>query len=275
MTRGIAGKCLTLLTLLVIISIIPPAWGVSISSLTLRVYEDGVVHVEERILPGEVLKNVTVNLLAKSMENVMVLGGDGKLLAYDLIADKLIIYNNASREIIVYYDTDALTFKNGSLWSLEIDLPAEAAVILPGRSIIISLNDIPKAITSEGQFLKLVLGPGYWRIEYVMRVESSLNQNTQQESFPALILAGSLGGLITILSAVILVRKYRRSLHDLSEDERRVLEIIRNKKRVSEPDIRALTHLPKTTVWRVVRRLERRGLVRVVKVGRRNEVELA
>jgi uncharacterized membrane protein len=64
-------------------------------------------------------------------------------------------------------------------------------------------------------------------------------------------------------------------MHDLSEDERRVLEIIRSKKRVSESDIRVLTHLPKTTVWRVVRRLERRGLVRVVKVGRRNEVELA
>lgn len=266
---------MTLLILLIVSSIISSACEVNISSLTIRVYEDGMVHVEERILPGVLLENITVNLLARNVENVIVLGGDGRILAYDLMADKLTIYHNESREIIVYYDTDALTFKNGSLWSLEIDLPAEATVILPGRSVIISLNSIPKAITSEGRFLKLVLGPGYWRIEYVMRIESSVDQNTQQEGFPALILAGSLGGFIIIFFTVILVRKYKRSPHDLSEDERRVLEIIRSKKRVSESDIRALTHLPKTTVWRVVRRLERRGLVRVVKVGRRNEVELA
>jgi len=266
---------LTPLILLVIISITFPTCGVSISSLTLRVYEDGVMHVEERIFPGEPADNITVNLLARNVENVIVLGGDGRILAYDLIANKLTIYHNASREIIIYYDTDALTYKNGSLWSLEIDLPAEATVILPSRSIIISLNNIPKAITSEGQQLKLVLGPGYWRIEYVMRVESLVNQNAQREGFLALILAGSLGGFIIILSAIILMRRYRRSPRNLSEDEERVLEIIRSKKRVSESDIRALTHLPKTTVWRIVRRLERRGLVRVVKVGRRNEVELA
>jgi len=266
---------LTLLILLVIISIIFPTCGVSISSLTLRVYEDGVVHVEERIFPGGPADNITVNLLARNVENIIVLGSDGRILAYDLIADKLTIYHNASREIIIYYDTDALTYKNSSLWSLEIDLPAEATVILPSRSTIISLNSIPKAITNEGQQLKLVLGPGYWRIEYVMHVESLVNQNAQREGFPALILAGFLGGLITILSTIILVKRYRKSPRNLSEDEKRVLEIIKSKKRVSESDIRALTHLPKTTVWRIVRRLERRGLVRVVKVGRRNEVELA
>jgi uncharacterized membrane protein len=268
-------KCSMLLILLAAIFIIFPTCGMSISSLILRVYEDGVVHVEERIIPGGLVENITVSLLARNVENVMVLGGDGRILAYDIIADRLTIYCNASREVVIYYDTDALTYKNGSLWSLEIDLPAEATVILPGRSVIISLNNMPKAITSEGQFLKLILGPGYWKIEYVMRVGSSANQNTRQEVFPVLILAGSLGGFVTILSAIIIVKRYRRSMHDLSEDERRVLEIIRSKKRVSESDIRVLTHLPKTTVWRVVRRLERRGLVRVVKVGRRNEVELA
>ncbi len=244
-------------------------------SLTLRVYEDGVVHVEEKIFPDKSMGNVTVNLLTNDVENLIVLREDGTLLNYDLTADKLVIHYDSLQEVIIYYDTDALTFKNGSLWILELYLPMEAAILLPSKSMILSLTDIPRTITSEGGLLKLILSPGYWRIEYIMRVgETSFNENAQQ-NFPVLILVGSLGGFVAALSTIIFVRRFRRGLYDLSEDEKRILEIIRKRRRVSESDIRALTHLPKTTVWRVVRRLERRGLVRVVKVNRRNEVELA
>ncbi|MEM1515762.1 MAG: winged helix-turn-helix transcriptional regulator [Candidatus Bathyarchaeia archaeon] len=250
--------------------------GVDVDKLTLTVYEDGVVHVEQKILLTTFQENVTVKLLTSDVENLLVMGENGITLSYELIFNELVIYNNLSREVTIHYDTAALTFKNGSLWTLEICLPVETTLILPSESMIISLSGVPKIIASERSSLKLVVGPGSWKIEYMIRIPSRISsESDRQMDFYTTIFIVPVGGLITLFSVMVYLKRRRSNLKDLSDDERKVLELVRKRKRVSETEIRALTHLPKTTIWRIVRRLERRGLVRVVQVNRRNEVEPA
>ncbi|MEM2739366.1 MAG: MarR family transcriptional regulator [Candidatus Bathyarchaeia archaeon] len=89
-------------------------------------------------------------------------------------------------------------------------------------------------------------------------------------------------GLGVGVSALILSRRMKayRSLEDLfeknpwlNEDERNLLRILWEKGGVAyESDLRESLNLPKTTVWRMVRRLEKSGLLRVEKVRGENRI---
>lgn len=61
----------------------------------------------------------------------------------------------------------------------------------------------------------------------------------------------------------------------LRPDEKEILQYIASKGgRVLEAELRQKFVLPKTSEWRLVRRLERMGYVKVRKVGLQNEIEL-
>ena len=89
-------------------------------------------------------------------------------------------------------------------------------------------------------------------------------------------------GAIVVAIALSLVLLKRRGgiaravgLEALDKDEMKVIELLRSKGgRALEAEIREALGLPKTTAWRLVRRLEKKGLVVVRKVGNQNVVEL-
>ncbi|MEM3741654.1 MAG: winged helix-turn-helix transcriptional regulator [Nitrososphaerota archaeon] len=248
--------------------------AVTMGELILRIYEDGVVAIEDRILPEVDYGNVTVKLLTNRVENILVVGGEGRLVSYQLNGDLVTLYGEIPNQVIIHYETSALTIKNGSLWTLEIYLHRDAEVVMPSRSVIISLSDVPKMIVGEANSLKLLLSPGFWKIEYVIQFTPHNTIQEAQDSSYIIIFSSIIGGPIAIVSAMLYIRRKKNSSMVL-DDEKKVFELIKKRRRVTEAEIRALTRLPKTTVWRIVRRLERKGLVRVIKVNNRNEVELA
>ncbi|MCL7396130.1 MAG: winged helix-turn-helix transcriptional regulator [Thaumarchaeota archaeon] len=257
-----------------VIIFIPLSLATSMGDLTLRVYEDGVIVVEDKIFPEIDYGNVTVKLLTYDVENILVISEDGKLVNYELNGDQLTIYGELPSQLTIHYETPALTVKNGSLWILEVYLPREAVVLMPSRSIIISLSNVPKMIAGEKDSLKLVLSPGMWKIEYIIQFTPRTSIQEGQDNSYMIVIPSLGGGAVALFSAIVYIRKKRNS-SILLDDEKRVFELIKKRRKISEAEIRALTRLPKTTVWRIVRRLERKGLVRVVQVNKRNEVELA
>lgn len=257
-----------------VIIFIPLSLATSMGDLTLRVYEDGVIVVEDKIFPEIDYGNVTVKLLTYDVENILVISEDGKLVNYELNGDQLTIYGELPSQLTIHYETPALTVKNGSLWILEVYLPREAVVLMPSRSIIISLSNVPKMIAGEKDSLKLVLSPGMWKIEYIIQFTPRTSIQEGQDNSYMIVIPSLGGGAAALFSAIVYIRKKRNS-SILLDDEKRVFELIKKRRKISEAEIRALTRLPKTTVWRIVRRLERKGLVRVVQVNKRNEVELA
>ncbi|MCL7389253.1 MAG: winged helix-turn-helix transcriptional regulator [Thaumarchaeota archaeon] len=257
-----------------VIIFIPLSLATSMGDLTLRVYEDGVIVVEDKIFPEIDYGNVTVKLLTYDVENILVISEDGKLVNYELNGDQLTIYGELPSQLTIHYETPALTVKNGSLWILEVYLPREAVVLMPSRSIIISLSNVPKMIAGEKDSLKLVLNPGMWKIEYIIQFTPRTSIQEGQDNSYMIVIPSLGGGAAALFSAIVYIRKKRNS-SILLDDEKRVFELIKKRRKISEAEIRVLTRLPKTTVWRIVRRLERKGLVRVVQVNKRNEVELA
>jgi len=250
-----------------------PISGISTTvneGLSLTVYEDGVVMVEERISPDLRQGDVVIHLLAKEVEKVLAVGDNGEIIGYEQNGSQLTLRGELPRWITIRYETSSLTSKNGSLWTLEVSLPREAVILLPSRAVIISLSNIPEMIMKEGDYLKLVLQPGVWRIDYVL-LPTTRGSAQRENTIDPLLILGLLGYPLLALSATLYVRNRRRP--PLPSDEERILELVRKRGRISEAEIRSLTHLPKTTVWRVVRRLERRGLVRVTRIDGRNEVE--
>ncbi|WP_052696244.1 helix-turn-helix transcriptional regulator [Palaeococcus ferrophilus] len=71
--------------------------------------------------------------------------------------------------------------------------------------------------------------------------------------------------------------EYKRKLEesDLNSDEIRVLLYIYDRGgRTTQAEVKKMLNIPKTTAWRMFKRLEERGLVRVYKKRRENWVEL-
>ncbi|MEM0080082.1 MAG: winged helix-turn-helix transcriptional regulator [Candidatus Nezhaarchaeales archaeon] len=263
-----------LFLVLLILVFISSANAVITGKLILRVYEDGVVAIEDRILPEVAHGNITVKLLTSRVENILVVGGDGELVNYQRNGDLVTLYGELPNQVIIHYETSALTIKNGSLWMLEIYLPRDAEVVMPSRSVILSLSDVPKMIAKEENSLKLLLSPGLWRIEYMIQFKPHTTIQEARDNSLVIIFSSIIGGPIIMISVIFYIRKKKNSSMVLNGDEKRIFELIKKRKRVTEAEIRALTHLPKTTVWRIVRRLERKGLVKVIKVNNKNEVEL-
>jgi len=89
-------------------------------------------------------------------------------------------------------------------------------------------------------------------------------------------------GVLTVVAAAVVLRIRRRRIERifrrhpwLDEDEKNVLKILWIKGGAAfESDIRESLGLPKTTVWRIVKKLESEGLVEIEKVQGRNYVRL-
>lgn len=238
----------------------------------LTVYEDGVVAVEEVVMVEPSSAELKVQLLSPNPENLLVNGPGGEPLDYRLENGFLVVDVYGIGWVKVYYEVVELTSKEAAVWRLAVTLPDEAEIVFPEGSIIIYVNAPPTEIGAESGAPKLLLQPGEWEIEYVLE----LTPHAQSTGFPVWW-AVAMAVAVAAASALLFLRLRSRAmdLRELTEDERKVLELVRELGRVSEAEIRQRLRLPKTTAWRVVRRLERRGLVRVRKIGGRNEVEPA
>jgi len=90
-------------------------------------------------------------------------------------------------------------------------------------------------------------------------------------------------GIVIVMVALYLLWKYqikrirsRGKIRELTEDEREIVDYIREKGgKILEAELREkFSHIPRTTLWRIVRRLEKKGIIRVKKIGLQNFIEL-
>jgi uncharacterized membrane protein len=83
--------------------------------------------------------------------------------------------------------------------------------------------------------------------------------------------------IISIIAASMLLLVRRRSrIRDLRNEEVEVLRFLKERGgRVLESELRErFPDIPRTSMWRLIRRLEKQGIVRVRKVGLQNLVEM-
>jgi uncharacterized membrane protein len=259
-----------------------------VESINLIVYRDGLVHVAQTLIADELAPEVTLALMSPSVENLIVLDENQMAVDYQVVGGNLTIYTLGAERVLVEYDTTALTKKEAEVWTLVAENPYNLTVFLPQNSTVIYLSEMPKAIDTSGTAISLSLRPGSWEISYIVPLvpqdelggDGSPSAPIQMEYLVATLVATT----AIILSALLIVK--RRKGPDVDkilkvnpqlrkEDKDVILFLAEKNGKAFEAEIREqFPDMARTSLWRLVRRLERLEIVEVKRIGLENQVQL-
>jgi len=258
-----------------------------VESIDLTVYRDGLVHVTQTIVVDELAPEVTLTLLSSSIENVIVLDENQLAVDYEINSGNLTVFTLGAKRVLVEYDTIALTGKEAEVWTLVADNPYNLTVFLPQNATVIYLSQMPTAIDTSGTGIKLSLYPGQWEISYVLPLlpDDGIEDNGEPWTIPLeYLIAAIVAVTAVILSALLIVRRRRgpnvektmKAYPQLKKEDKEVIEFLAEKGgKAFEAEIRErFPDMPRTSLWRLVRRLERLEIVEVKKIGLENQVQL-
>ncbi len=271
------------------LTLLPVSAQYGVSSMVLHVYEDGYVRVDLSIVPDNYTSQVEVPLLGEHVENVIVTDEGGNPLDFSEEHGKLVIYTGMSRLVNVSYYTPDLTSKAGIVWTLNVSSEVPFTVMLPQNAVVVDLSDIPEEIAGNS----ITMPPGNQSISYTITgIGTSPQAPGESEGSPnvyalmaVLLLAGGLVGLTyafrrksTGFDREMPTREEfegKLANLDLNDDEKRALLYLFDRGgKASQAEVREAIGLPKTTAWRMFKRLERKGLVKILKGKKENWVEL-
>ncbi|NJE07602.1 winged helix-turn-helix transcriptional regulator [Thermococcus sp. M39] len=253
----------------------------TVSDLELTIYRDGYVKVYYQIIPSEYAVQISIPLLGKDYENLIVEDENGNPLNFEVSGNSVIIYVNDAQLIKVSYYTPDLTSKHGLVWTLNVSSPYPFKVVLPENAIVVDLSDIPLSISSN----VISMPPGNQSISYTL--EYDVERNSQNVVY--YLLAGVLAISAVFIGIKLISRKkvskdvkvdkeaFLKKIEkfDLNDEERNALLYILEKGgRASQAEVRNALGLPKTTAWRMFKRLEKQGLVKIIRGRKENWVEL-
>ncbi|MBC7130765.1 hypothetical protein H5T51_06065 [Candidatus Bathyarchaeota archaeon] len=272
------------ITLLTLALLFPRAIAYSVDTVTVEVYRDGVVTVQMNLSVNETEPLVDVELLSPSAYNILALDEAGEILNYDLDVSTLTIYTLGASEVTLEYDAEDLTSKSGGIWTITFTSIYDIVLLLPENSTVIYFNNAPASIGSEGAKVRLELPPGSWEISYILGAAPPTSTPTTPPSQPSPspewlnYLPYIAGAVITVIAVVLSFKFFRRkrTFETLRMEEAEVIKFLKEHGgKALEAELReAFPDIPKTSMWRLVKRLEKRGILTVRKVGLQNVVEL-
>ncbi|RLI35607.1 hypothetical protein DRO53_00795 [Candidatus Bathyarchaeota archaeon] len=260
--------------------------GYQVEEATLTVYRDGVVAVALEVAMEGELASIRLPLLG-TPEAILVLDEEGSPIDFTVEDGWLKIYLFGASNLKVYYQTQDLTSKRGTLWTLSFVSPWKTRILLPSDAYVTDVNVLPEGFTASEQNLLVEMPPGEVELSYVLEPTVVMPPSG---GFPKLYLyVGAILSAAITLSAILWFRRRRkrtappavnleellRGREHLRPDDRELLGfLVESGGQAFEAEIRSHFRLPKTTVWRMIKRLEREGLVEVSKVGGQNLVKI-
>ena len=253
----------------------------------LTAYRDGVVHVKHAIWVNETDPAITLPLFSSSIDNVIILNETQSVLDYSRDELNLTIFTLGTKTVSLEYDTSSLTNKEAEVWTLIIDNPYNSTIYLPEEATIVYLSESPNAIDTEDNKMILSLSPGYWELSYILPLVPSDESTDNGEDSSVIpieyIIAIVIAIVVFLIFTLILIRrrgpkveKIFKAHPQLRQEEKDVILFLAEKDgKVFEAEIRErFPDLPRTTLWRLVRRLEKLEIVKIRKIGLGNRVEL-
>ncbi|RLF21846.1 MAG: hypothetical protein DRN15_04265 [Thermoprotei archaeon] len=281
-----------LLVVMILLTLAQPAltqW--TIKSLTIELYPDGAAMVSYLIEVYDGVGMLNITLLGVP-EFLIVSDDEGNPLHYELYDDMISILLMGSRYVNVTYYTMSLTFKEGEVWKLSVsEVPTEHIVVLPEGAKVVGLTEIPLSIEIVDGRTRLIMPKGTYEIEYVVPITPPIKPPEEKppetppkeapppsQERPALdmwLLILAIVVAIVVILTIIAIERRRRLSSEISEEEREILNAL---KRLGgeayQYEVARMVNLPKTTLWRHVRRLADKGLIEIEKRGRQNYLKL-
>lgn len=284
-------KTSVMIAMLMLVSLGMVGAQATVSSLQLTVYDDGYVKVDYEIIPSEYAAQIELPLLGEHYENFFAEDENGNPLNFQLENGSVLIYPGDAQIVRVSYYTPDLTSKEGLVWTLKVSANSSFTVVLPNSSMVVDLSDIPLSIAQN----RITMPPGNQSISYVLSYTGTSGEATVPESGGSRsYLLFALAGLL-IIGGIFVGYRFRKGSGkdaqkprlsrpefmerldglDLNDEEKRALLYIFDKGgKASQAEVREALGIPKTTAWRMFKRLERKGLVKILRGKKENWVEL-
>jgi len=284
--------------MVILLSLAPVGFSLSSKPPTLRVYSDGYVDVTQTLAVSRNATSVEVQLLSSMVSDLVATDQNGSPLSYGFShsGTNVTVYTLGATEVNLSYDSDSLTSKNGTVWTLDFASLYNSTVVLPQYSTLGSVSGTPYSINQTDMYPEMTLSPGTWKVSYGVPIGSPATSTTTAQTgqgtstssggqggqgAPVATEVWELAGAAAVIIAVALTfwwwrsRRTGPSTVDLRTDDLQVINFIKEKGgKVLEPEIRMRFALPKTSAWRQIKRLERLGYVKVTKIGSQNQIEI-
>ena len=272
-------------------------------TLDLFLFPDGSTHVTYSLESDPFLPDTKVSLYGDSFENLVVEDENGFPLTAQSENNTLEVETLGSSNILINYDTYSLISKDGKIWSFEIDSPVEFNVIMPQNSVIVGMSTFPIDMNVDSDRTQILLPSGMAEITYFLAVaESSQVLSPEETSVTkddnSMIYVA--GGVAVAIAAIAIKMKNKPKqivtspqttiieeknepfniekvleMPDLREDDKEIIKFIHeNGGSALESDLRKKFLLPRTTMWRAVKRLERHELIEITKKDLQNLIKL-
>ncbi|RLE62877.1 MAG: hypothetical protein DRJ38_08855 [Thermoprotei archaeon] len=142
----------------------------TIEKCNLIVYPEGYVLVSMYITLPEETYAVNISLIGEPSSDyiILVLNEQGEFLAYEIKDNVIEVITVDSRAVNITYVTASLAYKEKDRWLLEADLPVDSEIVLPEKSLIVELNEIPLLIDMRGESPVLLMPKGFVKIGYII-----------------------------------------------------------------------------------------------------------
>lgn len=276
----------TILTLSISIPIVAAETAFLVEETTIKIYRDGLAHITQTLSVDELVPEIDLPLLSPSIENLLILDQNQLAVDFKLNTANLTVFTLGAAQLSVEYDTVTLTNKEADVWTLVLNHPYDLTVLLPQNSTVVYLNQMPTAINTTGTELSLSLSPGQWEISYIIPLQQEdQNGDSSWTAIPIEYLIATIAvatATVAILMLIVLrkrkinVKKIVNRNPTLMKEDIAVIEFLAEKDgKAFEAEIRAkFPDMPRTSLWRLVRRLERLEIVETKKIGLEKQVQL-
>lgn len=236
------------------------------------VYRDGYVHVDHELTLLSLEATIYYEPVGWPLELCSVTDQTGAPLIFDTDDTGIIIHVLGADSITISYDTAQITSKEGAFWTLYATFEDETTFMLPDGATIIYADPLPDEIDLDGNALKF--GEGTVELSYVL---APLSDDTEQGGGSWLPIVAVAGAVILIAAIIVRMRGNRKPtawkpLKSLDALENRVMAYVVSEGPLLESEIRNKFDIPKTSSWRMMKRLEEQGLIRIEQKNRSNIV---
>ncbi len=264
-------------------------------SMDLAIYPDGLTHVITEFKVDPLQPDFEVSLPGSTIDNFVAVGQNEFLLASQIDGSVATIETLGAELVSLQYDVHDLVSKQGRVWSFELDSSSGYSLLMPENSVIIGMSSLPAAMEVLEDRSKLTLKEGSIRIDYIFGSQQDPAPSQPEDGSPIIV-----GAVIAAaaMAGIMYLRKIRRakpmlvspqspkpvipnlqavldSTPDLREDDRDIVSFIHeNGGSAKESELRKKFLLPRTTMWRAVKRLERHGIVEIRKTDLQNLIIL-
>jgi len=263
----------------------------------LIIFQDGSTHVSSLIEVNPLEPDFTVNLFGNSIDNLVAVTENDFLLSTEITGSTALVETFGSSTISLDYDTHDLVSKDGRIWTFSIEAPSDYTLLMPQNSIIVGMIALPQNMELINEQTKLSFQNGPNEINYILGTPTL--SSTSEPLDNSLIFIGGAIASAGIIGAIFLKKFQRTSKKiettqtktksietpdpenifrlrpNLREDDKEIINFIfNNEGQALESELRKKFLQPRTTMWRAVKRLERQGIIEIVKKDLQNLVKL-